>query len=161
MISAIKPAITTAIILLISITVFSCDRKKLPPQQVLKYEEANTLEEEFKETRANVINQSLGFEDTRDHWFSLDSLKKYIDFVEYEVKKQGHSELGLRVYFGAYSPNSTTGEPGYSTVFFVPTSLREPSPLRKGFFPIAPRNLNIDSIPAFNYGGGGQPPNDY
>lgn len=131
-----------------------------PPAQVLSVEEANQLEDEFISTRYRVINEALNIQDTRDFWFSLDSLKKYIEFVEFEAKKRGHNNLGIRVYFAAYPENSNYPEAGFSTVFMVPTAEANRTGV-KGFMPMEPLNQNIDSIPAFNYGQGGQPPNGY
>lgn len=147
--------------IMLCITVFaSCDKPQ-PPAQVLSVEEANRLEEEFVTTRYRVINEALDITDTRDFWFSLDSLKKYIEYVEFEAKKRGKKDLGIRVYFAAYPENSDYPDPGFSTVFMVPTARDEGSDLKRGFFPVEHHNHNLDSIPAFNYGGGGIPPNEY
>ena len=147
--------------IILCITVFaSCNRPE-PPAQVLSVEEANELEEEFVQTRWRVINDAFDIKDARDFWFSLDSLKKYIEFVEFEAKKRGKEDLGIRVYFAAYPENSNYPNPGFSTVFMVPTAREESSGLKKGFFPVEPKNQNLNNIPALNYGGGGFPPNDY
>jgi len=139
----------------------SCDHEKAPPAQVLEYDEANRLEETFAKTRGRVIDASLGYPDTRDFWFSLDSLKKYIEYVEYEAGKRGNQDLGIRVYFAAYPANSSYPEAGYSTVFMTPTYRSGDDGVKRGFFPTQPTNQNMDSIPAFNYGSGGFPPNNY
>ena len=151
-------------ILVIALSVLSfasCEVKPEPPAQVLSPEEANRLEEEYESTRWEIINAALDIRDTREFWFSLDSLKKYIEYVEYEAEKRGRSNLGIRVYFAAYPDDSNYPQPGFSTVFMVPTARAESSGLQRGFFPMQEGNENLDSIPAFNYGHGGQPPNDY
>ena len=139
----------------------SCEDDKLPPQQTISQKYANTLEEEFKDTRASVINKHLGYEDTREFWFSIDSLKKYIEYVEYESHKKGHDKLGMRIYFAAYPANSDTPDPGYSTVFLVPTAQQKNSAIQNGFFPIAPIQENIKDLKALNYSQGGKPPKDF
>lgn len=153
--------ILTVIVLFFGLTLFlSCEDPKEAPQQAISIEEANRLEEEFKQSRSRILNQALGFEDTRDFWFSLDTLKKYIEYVEYEGKKMGKQNLGIRVYFAAYPNNSNYPDPGYSTVFLVPTAQGNPDLKVQGFFPIAPPNEPIDSLKALNYSMGGRPPND-
>lgn len=156
-----RPLLAVLTVLLFIVVSASCDPQITPPQQVIDYEEANALEEDYIETRYNVINASLGYNDTREFWFSLDSLKRYIEYVEYEAANQGLENLGVRIYFGAYPQNSNYPDAGYSTVFIVPTSLQQPSPLQKGFVPIQPINQNIEGIKAMNYGHGGQPPSDF
>ncbi|MCW8980564.1 MAG: hypothetical protein OQJ83_04185 [Altibacter sp.] len=150
----------TAVVALIIFCV-SCDPQVEPPQQTISYEEANALEEDFIETRYNVINAALGYEDTREFWFSLDTLKKYIEYVEQEAGNQGLENLGMRIYFGAYPQNSNYPDAGYSTVFLVPTTQQASSDLRKGFLPVQPSNNNIGGIPPLNYSQGGQPPTNY
>lgn len=143
------------------ITLSACDHKVVPPQQSISPEEANVLEEEYKDGRYKIINDSLKIEDTRDFWFSIDTLKKYIEYVEVESKRMGKKNLGIRVYFAAYPKESQIGDPGLATVFFVPTSREDASGVQKGFFPIQPPNQNNDSLNALNYAGGGIPPNEY
>ncbi|MEM7086552.1 MAG: hypothetical protein AAF489_10245 [Bacteroidota bacterium] len=110
------------------------------------------------ETRSPILRQGLGFDDRRDFWFSIDTLKKYIKYVEQEGKKQGQKELGIRIYFAAYTEPQGNDEFPYSTVVLVPTGRIDG--VQKGFFPMPPNNQNLDSINALNYGNAGQPPND-
>lgn len=141
--------------------IFSACEEPIPaPQQSISYEEAGALQLEFLRTRAQILNDSLGFTDTRDFWFSLDTLKQYIEFVEQEASRMGKSNLGIRIYFAAYPENSNYPQPGRATVFLVPTAQDADAGLKRGFFPMPPTDSNIDSIPALNYGHGGQPPND-
>lgn len=147
-----------------SVLIFSlsaCEQVVAPPQDAITMEEANNLEEEFKRTRARILNEALGFEDTRDFWFSLDTLKKYIKYVEQQAAEQGRENLGIRIYFGAYPEQGSYPNPGFATVFLVPTASEAPSNLKRGFFPIVLTNQNIDSLYPLNFGGGGIPPNEY
>ncbi len=156
------PHFLLSLLCLITVFLFSaCEEIIDPPQQSISFEQANNLEEEFKSTRAGIINDSLDIVDTRDFWFDLEVLKKYIDYVEQEAEEKGLENLGLRVYLGAYPQSANYPNPGFTTVFLVPTSQVEGSGLQKGFFPIEPVNQNIDSINALNYGTGGIPPNEY
>ncbi|RKN82634.1 hypothetical protein [Ulvibacterium marinum] len=130
-----------------------------PPSQTISMEQARTLQREFVGTRSDIINKTLGFEDTRDFWFSLDSLEQYIRYVRSESTKQGLEDLGLRIYYAAYPEESKEKwpDPGFSTVIIVPT-YGKPD-LSNGFFPSPPvqRNSNVRS---YNYAGGGKPPKD-
>ncbi|MEL6810922.1 MAG: hypothetical protein AAFP76_06265 [Bacteroidota bacterium] len=140
----------------------SCNPRIDPPTQSITFEEVRELQNEFVETRAPLLEAGLGFEDTRDFWFSLDTLKNYIKYVEQEAKRQGYDNLGIRVYFAAYDEPQGNQEFPYSTVVLVPTTTIDGfSGLQKGFFPVQETIENLDSINALNYGGGGIPPNDY
>lgn len=157
--SSAKVFTMTMAMLLVVITFASCDEKEAP-QQTISIEEASRLALEFRNTRAKILNDTLGFEDTRDFWFSLDSLRKYLDYVEYNATKMGKKNLGIRVYFAAYPVNSNYEDAGFSTVFLVPTAQEANSGIKQGFFPMPPPNEPIDSLEAFNYSQGGRPPND-
>jgi len=155
----------TVVLTFLSACLFSaCEPTIDPPTQTITGEEANMLEENFKQTRSTVLNQALGFEDTRDFWFSIDTLKQYIAYVEQQGKKMDKTDLGIRIYFGAYPTQGNYPDPGYATVFLVPTAKESvETPVQKGFLPIQqpPENQNIDGIDPLNYGGGGRPPNDF
>jgi len=147
---------------LISVFLFSsCEKIIDPPQQAISVQEANNLEEEFKRTRSIILDSALGFVDTRAFWFSLDTLKKYIAYVEQQGTQMGKENLGIRIYFAAYPKQGNYPNPGFSTVFLVPTAQEEVSNLKVGFFPMEPVNQNIEGMSALNFGHGGQPPNDY
>ena len=149
---------------LLTVFLFSaCEKIIDPPQQVISIEEANRFEEEFKNTRSAVLDSVLGFQDTRDFWFSLDTIKKYITYVEQQGKLKGKENLGIRIYYAAYPTNGNYPDPGYATVFLVPTAQEQGLDVQKGFLPISEDDLNqnIDGLSPLNYGGGGIPPNDF
>ncbi|WP_052823407.1 hypothetical protein [Neotamlana sedimentorum] len=137
------------------------DRDKVP-SQAISYKEANVLEEEFKTTRAKFLNEHLGFEDSREFLFSLDSLKQYIAFFEREAKKQGYTDLGIRIYYGAYPESKNYPDPGRATVFLVPTGNKVKSQGSALPFAMPTRIVddNIESIPGYNYGHAGKPPRE-
>ena len=157
----IQSSLAFVVITLMFFLNISCDSKVSPPDQVLSVEEANLLEQEYIDTRYRLINGSLNIRDTRDFWFSLDTLKKYIKYVEQEAGNKKLENLGIRIYFAAYPEDSNFPDPGKSTVFLVPTAEKAPSPIQQGFAPIQSENENIDGLPPLNYSQGGQPPNDY
>lgn len=156
----VRLLVSTFSLFVLLMTAVSCEIKKEAPQQAISIEEADNLEEEFKRTRSRILDSALGFQDTRDFWFSLDTLKKYIEYVEFEGKKMGKENLGIRVYFAAYPEDSNYPDPGFATVFLVPTAQAEPNPLKQGFFPMPIENEVLDSLKAMNFSQGGRPPND-
>ncbi len=141
----------------------SCKEKIEAPRQTIDYEYANSLEDEFIKTRGAIINKYLNLEeeDRREFWFDLEELKKYIAYIEQEAKPLGYENLGIRIYNGAYPRDEKYPDPGYSTVFLVPTGNKTNS--KASFFPISSNvviNDNIQEIPAYNYGHAGRPPKD-
>jgi len=163
----LKSNILFFIFLSASLTFFvACKEKEETSQerklsQTISVEEANELEEYYKRTRSTILNDTLGFEDTREFWFSLETLKDYIAFVEREAAKTGKTNLGMRIYLGAYPEDSSYPDAKYTTVFLVPTAPASQNPLKKGFFPIQEENENLNNIPPLNFGHGGKPPKDY
>lgn len=144
----------------------SCDenaktRKIKAPKHTIDYKYANSLEEEYKRTREPIINKYLGIKDTREFWFELEKLKEYIAYVEQEGKRLGYENLGVRIYNGVYPKDRAYPDPGYSTVFLVPTGTKSTS--KASFSPINTTlviNDNIHDIPAYNYGQAGRPPKE-
>ncbi len=154
-------------LVLVFTLLFSCKnldqrkpKKVKPPKQTINYDYALKLEDEFLNTRDSVINKALGIRDTREFWFDLDELKKYIAYVEYEAHRLGYKDLGIRVYKGAYPRDKSFPDPGYSTVFFVPTGKKAIS--EGSVLPISTmlgsEDNNIPEIESYNYGQAGKPP---
>lgn len=128
-----------------------------PPSQTISLDQAQRLQEEYVRTRSEIVNKTLGFEDTRDFWFSLDSVEQYIRYVRSESKKQGLEDLGLRIFYAAYPKESKEEwpNPGFSTVIIVPTHGKPD--LGNGFLP-SPPVQKTSNVKAYNYGNAGQPP---
>lgn len=132
-----------------------------PPKQTIDYEYAKTLEEEFVNTRYEAINKVLNIDDTREFWFDLEELKKYIAYVEYEADRLGYENLGIRIYNGAYPNDKKFPDPGFSTVFLVPTGdikLKSKGSILTFSMPLSPESNNITDIQSYNYGQAGRPP---
>ncbi|MBX2827439.1 MAG: hypothetical protein KTR22_04720 [Flavobacteriaceae bacterium] len=138
----------------------SCEDPVRPPAQTLSFDQAQELQNEFVETRSAILDTALGFQDTRDFWFSLDTIKKYIEYVEFEAKKRGYEDLGLRIHYAAYQEPQGNDRYPYSTVLIVPTRRGGGDVIKSGFFPISQDDVPADSIAPLNYGTGGIPPND-
>ena len=162
-----KPIQKLAFFLIIMTLFFqSCKEKPITekieaPEQTINYKYANSLEEEFKETRDSLINKHFKIKDSREFWFELEELKKYIAYVEQEAETLGYNNLGIRIYKGVYPKDKKYPQPGYSTVFLVPTGDKITS--KASFLPILTTfgsNENIREIPAYNYGHAGRPPKE-
>ncbi|MGB0789025.1 MAG: hypothetical protein ACPG7E_05070 [Marinirhabdus sp.] len=134
-----------------------------PPKETISVEEADVLEEEFKNFRAIVLNEALGKVDRRDFWFSLKTMKAYIAYVEKEAKEMNfeNNDLGLRVYFAAYPQQGDYPDPGYATVFMAPTVRDVKASSTSGFVPFTLNTVDNDTIRALNFGHAGKPPNEY
>ncbi|GAB5400651.1 MAG: hypothetical protein Aureis2KO_22360 [Aureisphaera sp.] len=139
----------------------SCEEPVDPPAQSINFDQAAELQNEFVRTRSAILDTALGFQDTRDFWFSLDTIKEYIEYVEYEAKKRGYEDLGIRIHFAAYSQPQDNDRYPYSTVVLVPTARNGRSTgIKQGFFPMEPDDEPADSINSLNFGHGGKPPKD-
>ncbi len=144
------------------------------PKQTISIETAKILQQEYVKTRANPLNEMLRangtlvnadgttskkIEDVRDVWFDIKVLKQYIAYVEKEAKNKGvKGDLGLRVYYGAYPKTGGYHQPGFSTVFFMPTHRVLPNSNAAYFFPPTGDDENIDGIDGLNLGQGRIPP---
>ena len=164
------------VLLLFAVYITSCcdvqDASK--PSQAISIETARILQNEYINTRANLLNEllrangtlvnsdgttSTTLEDVRDVWFDIKVMKQYIAYVEKEAKDKGITgDLGLRVYFGAYPRTGNYHQPGFSTVFFMPTHRVMPNTNATYFFPPSGDDENIDDIDGLNMGTGGNPP---
>ena len=133
-----------------------------PPEQAISIEEAKVLQQEFVRTRAGIINDSLFKDskevDTRDFWFSLETIEQYVAYVKSEGANKGYKDMGIRIFFAAYPKNSRDprADPGFSTVILAPTKGKPP--VGNGFFPMAPIQDPAGGIQALNYSQGGKPP---
>lgn len=126
------------------------------PTGLLTYEEANTMEENYKTNQYAALSEAfaengVAFSDKREFKYSVEELQCYLDYV----KKLGNdngipvSQMGIRVYLGAKYENDEDTRPK-TQVFFVPTvnsSSRSIAP-NETFYPAQPKD----------YGSSGRPP---
>ena len=99
------------------------------PKQIIPLEEADSLYVNYKNRRAEIIeemeseSQTDGkpFVATQFVSFDIKGLKQYIGYVEQEAKKGGTSADSLRIYFGNYG-NTSVKYPNKNTVFLLPTA---------------------------------------
>lgn len=119
--------------------------------QLINFEDAKKLESEYLRTRYNLLTETLGYEDARDFWFSVNDLKAYIAYIE-ENAPEGSSNLGIRIYNAAYPKGfDERVKTGYSTVYLVPTALK--SSVGNGFAPPQNgQNHNLTNLKALDFG---------
>lgn len=146
------------LILSIIISITSCKKKNPPkdpneicinydgkPEQVITYKEMASLLAQYKSTRENILKNALGFEDTREVWFQIDSLKKYLAYVEKLSKDSGVEITGFNFISAAYPDNTIYGkEKNYQTLILNPTTTKNGNP-RVSFDPLYSEN----GTPAF------------
>lgn len=130
-------------------------------EHLISYKEAQVLKNEYIDTRYAIINDSLfknsKRKDTREFWFSMETMEQYLAYVKQEAKDKGYTDLGLRIYFAAYPKGfkDPRGDPGFSTIYIWPT-IEENHPLQAGFTSMPPSlPIIADSIHGLNYGQGG------
>lgn len=129
---------------------------KKRPEKCIDVKEAKELQKTWCNTRTPEIDRCIGYEDTREFWWSVDELMEYLEYVKEKSCDMGIDNPGIRIYFGAYPETKCKKGRGYSTVFLAPTGAR-PGGLGKGG-DTAPNNYKIE---AYNHGSAGDPPHAY
>ncbi len=115
------------------------------PAKCISENEARTLQNNWVNTREPTLTRELGEQDCREVLFSLEELQEYLNYVKDESDRQGITNPGIRVYFGAYDDSNSNK----ATVFLAPT---------KAITDGSDNNYNID---AYNRGVNGNPPTSY
>lgn len=98
------------------------------PSQIIPVKQAIDMRNEYKNTIAPIIeDRKKDYKATEFAYVELDTLKKYIAFLEQVQKKNPKQKItGLRIYFAAYpktitNPYYKMRELGRETVFIAPT----------------------------------------
>lgn len=115
------------------------------PSKCISKAKAKELQDNWVDTRANVIQTALGYEDTREFILNIAEIEEYIAYVKEMSQEQGVLTPGLRVYFGAYNDDISN----FATIFIAPTM---------GNSQTSANNYTIDSL---NMNQGGHPPHKY
>ncbi|PKP26404.1 MAG: hypothetical protein CVU03_04020 [Bacteroidetes bacterium HGW-Bacteroidetes-2] len=115
------------------------------PAKCVTVEEARTLQDNWKKTREPEINRAIGSIDTREFFYSVAELEEYLTYVKEESKKQGITNPGVRIYFGAYN-NDITNK---ACVFIAPTN--GSSKESENNYTVAPFNHGLGGWPPINY----------
>ncbi|GAA4278416.1 hypothetical protein [Aquimarina mytili] len=129
---------------------------KKVPKKCITVDEARELQKVWCDTRTPEIDKCIGFQDTREFWWSVEELEEYLKYVKKQSKKQGIDDPGIRIYFGAYPESKCKMHRGYSTVFLAPTGAPAGSFGKGG--DSASNNYEIQPM---NGAGAGFPPKDY
>ncbi|GAA4272578.1 hypothetical protein U6A24_09490 [Aquimarina gracilis] len=129
---------------------------KKRPEKCISIEEAKDLQKNWCNTRTPEIDRCIGFEDTREFWWSVEELMDYLKYVKRKSRKMGIDDPGIRLYFGAYPSEKCKMKRGYATAFLAPTGAPAGELGKDG--DSAPNNYNV---PPFNGGSSGIPPTDY
>jgi len=112
------------------------------PEQSISYKEMAVMLTQYKNTREGVLKNALGFEDTRKVWFQIDSLKKYLAYVETLSNDSGVEITGFNFISAAYPDKSIYGkEKNYQTLILNPTTTKDGNP-RVSFDPLHSANGN-------------------
>jgi hypothetical protein len=112
------------------------------PEQSISYKEMAIMLNQYKNTREGVLKTALGFEDTHTNWVQIDSLKKYLAYVEKLSNDNGIEITGINIMSAAYPNKSIYGkEKNYQTLILNPTTLKDGNP-RVSFDPLNSTNGN-------------------
>lgn len=128
-------SIATAVLICSALT--SCEEKKTTdvqtkglevPSQLISVDQSIVMKKEYEQNIASLIRKSKmegQYDPTQFAYIELDSLKKYIAFLDQVAKLNDKKISGIRIYYGAYPENqkgSTNFEnPGRETFFLAPT----------------------------------------
>jgi len=97
-------------------------------KHIISIERAKMLKNEYLTKRKNLFQRQLRsiyndstFEETEFVWFSIESMKSYLSFIDNIQKNHPEEDVsGLRIYFMTY-PGSSRKYKGQQSVFMVPT----------------------------------------
>ncbi|MBQ4821028.1 hypothetical protein [Aquimarina sp. MMG016] len=130
---------------------------KKKPKKCISIEEAKELQKSWCDTRTPEIDKCIGFEDTREFWWSVEDLQDYLKYVKKMSRKQGIENPGIRMYYGAYPKEKCKMNRGYATLFLAPTGAPVGGVGKDGIDD-APNNYDIEPL---NFGTSGRPPRNY
>lgn len=101
------------------------------PKGVITPDEARTLDAAFNSRHELISDSIVKRPDNRSSWWSLQDVKDYLAYAENQAKEQGYTMNGIRVYLGAYPDEKD--QVGYTTMFMVPTGVKNGEPQEKGY----------------------------
>lgn len=111
------------------------------PKETITLEQATAMYSAYQK-RYEALNGTVGKEDARYGWHSIEFYKDYIGFLEQEAKKVNMKISGLRMYYVAYPADSLKyGEHAdYQTFIYVPTYYDEKKQAHVAFDPLHVEN---------------------
>lgn len=115
------------------LSIFSCTQEKLDQVQeqtigkkaIRPYNALTTMQvvkmlEHYDITRKPILENALGFEDTRINYYSIETLENYLAYVKQLSKEKGISVTGLSFVSAAYPKNFDHGTENHQTFIFMP-----------------------------------------
>jgi hypothetical protein len=116
------------------------------PVNCISVTEARTLQDNWVKTREAIIERDLGEQDCREVLFKVEDLEAYLKYVKEESAKQGITNPGIRIYFGAYDDAQSKK----ATVFLAPTLDVNSLPCGNNYA-VDPLNKGVTGWPPLNY----------
>ena len=92
------------------------------PWNMISYKGMIERLEYYDKTRKPVLENALGFEDTRINYYSIETIENYIKYVKQLSKEKGIELTGINFVSGAYPKEASYGTPGYQHFIFMPTT---------------------------------------
>jgi hypothetical protein len=115
------------------------------PSKCIPIADARVLQQNWLNTRQQVINQHLGYEDQNELFISVAELEEYLNYVKSESANQRIENPGIRIYFAAYDNDQSN----LATVFLSPTN--GPTVDSANNYNILPLNRSVGSRPPVKY----------
>ncbi|WP_435261534.1 hypothetical protein [Tenacibaculum sp. nBUS_03] len=75
----------------------------------------------YDKTRKPILENALGFEDTRMNYYSIETIENYFDYAKALAKEKGIKVTGINFISAAYPVDTERGIPNYQTNMFMPT----------------------------------------
>lgn len=97
--------------------------------KIITKEQEKILEDTYTKFNYSLINEKRDpkLPDSREYWYSLETLESYIEFVKSEAKAKGYENMGIKIKMGQYPKEGKFDDRvpakynGYQTIYFVPT----------------------------------------
>lgn len=128
------------------------------PKGHITSDQAKALDQAYN-PRYKLISDSLVKRkggDNRSSWYGLDQVRNYLDYAENEAKELGYTMNGVRIYLGAHPDQN--GEPGYTTMFFIPTGKPNKANASMFNFSMQTEMSDIPGGSGLDHGNQGDPP---
>jgi len=93
------------------------------PWNMLNYKEVIERLEYYDETRIPMYEEQLGFEDSRVHHYSIETIENYIAYVKQLSKEKGIEFTGINFVASAYPEDADYGTPKYQNIMLMPTTI--------------------------------------
>ncbi len=118
----------------IALTMVSCSQDRIEepsqneiaevsrPYNALNYLELVPMLEHYDKTRKPVLEEALGFEDTRMNYYSIETIENYLKYVKTLSREKGIKFTGINFVSAAYPENTGHGVPNYQNLLLMPTT---------------------------------------